>query len=374
LRRVFQPHGNGNPGCGPRARRPIRWRGALGGAGALALAVLTLRREALPARRDLVGLACVALGVVFGFPLCSAVALRSVPAAHALGSSGSHRCHGAICRAAQRGAARERILARIHARALLCSRSAARRRLCTPLRPMAGCSWPWCALLLATVRARGWHGASAAGAWISWALVLSLPLSLGLCALALAQRHFRQRSALRPGSASATSLWSACIWAFCLVSRALAHHHRPRQSGAAGPTGARAGLVLATSKRARDFGHADHGRLRAAVRGVRQPSAGAGRDAAKNRRSPPSRAACQRRLVVRATSPAPTPPKKSTRCSPGQRCAAMVEEWRAARVFRFTHDHRALSRAVSRGSRRRARRPCRCAASRGAGKDAHVGR
>jgi drug/metabolite transporter (DMT)-like permease len=53
-------------------------------AGGLALLVLLARREHLPARADLRSLALVALGVVFGFPLCSAIALQSVPAVHAL--------------------------------------------------------------------------------------------------------------------------------------------------------------------------------------------------------------------------------------------------------------------------------------------------
>ncbi|HEY0469575.1 MAG TPA: DMT family transporter, partial [Polyangiaceae bacterium] len=53
-------------------------------AGGLALLVLRLKRERWPARSDLSSLALVALGVVLGFPLCSAIALRSVPAAHAL--------------------------------------------------------------------------------------------------------------------------------------------------------------------------------------------------------------------------------------------------------------------------------------------------
>ncbi|HEY3254775.1 MAG TPA: DMT family transporter, partial [Polyangiaceae bacterium] len=53
-------------------------------AGGLALLVLAARRERLPAKTDLKSLALVALGVVFGFPLCSALALGSVPAVHAL--------------------------------------------------------------------------------------------------------------------------------------------------------------------------------------------------------------------------------------------------------------------------------------------------
>ncbi|CAA9561533.1 MAG: Permease of the drug/metabolite transporter (DMT) superfamily [uncultured Thermomicrobiales bacterium] len=51
-------------------------------AAALAGALLLLLRERPPARRHRRGLAIVALGVVIGFPLCSALALRSVPAVH----------------------------------------------------------------------------------------------------------------------------------------------------------------------------------------------------------------------------------------------------------------------------------------------------
>ncbi|WP_425146216.1 DMT family transporter [Deinococcus sp.] len=51
-------------------------------AGALALALLLIRRERLPAREHWLGLGLVALGVVFGFPVFTSLALRSVPAAH----------------------------------------------------------------------------------------------------------------------------------------------------------------------------------------------------------------------------------------------------------------------------------------------------
>ncbi|TDV26759.1 drug/metabolite transporter (DMT)-like permease [Paraburkholderia caballeronis] len=52
-------------------------------AGALAIALLLAFREARPARRELLPLAIVALGVVVGFPLLTALALRHVNAAHA---------------------------------------------------------------------------------------------------------------------------------------------------------------------------------------------------------------------------------------------------------------------------------------------------
>lgn len=51
-------------------------------AGILALLVLLIRREPLPARRHWFGLLLVAIGVVIGFPLFSALALQSLPASH----------------------------------------------------------------------------------------------------------------------------------------------------------------------------------------------------------------------------------------------------------------------------------------------------
>lgn len=48
----------------------------------LALLVLLIRREPLPERRHWFGLVMVAIGVVIGFPLFSALALQSLPASH----------------------------------------------------------------------------------------------------------------------------------------------------------------------------------------------------------------------------------------------------------------------------------------------------
>lgn len=53
-------------------------------AGLLGLALLLLFREKRPSYRDLVSLAVVALGVVVGFPLLTALALRHVTAAHSI--------------------------------------------------------------------------------------------------------------------------------------------------------------------------------------------------------------------------------------------------------------------------------------------------
>lgn len=57
-------------------------RGAL--AGLIAALILCFRRERWPAARELASLSVVALGVVIGFPLCTALALRHVPAYHAV--------------------------------------------------------------------------------------------------------------------------------------------------------------------------------------------------------------------------------------------------------------------------------------------------
>lgn len=53
-------------------------------AGALALCLLLLFRQRRPTRSQLVSLAVVAAGVVVGFPLLTALALKSVTAAHAI--------------------------------------------------------------------------------------------------------------------------------------------------------------------------------------------------------------------------------------------------------------------------------------------------
>ena len=53
-------------------------------AGVLALALLLLFREPRPSKADLSSLAIIALGVVAGFPLLSALALRHITSAHSL--------------------------------------------------------------------------------------------------------------------------------------------------------------------------------------------------------------------------------------------------------------------------------------------------
>jgi drug/metabolite transporter (DMT)-like permease len=58
--------------------------GRAAGAGILAVLLLAATRQKLPARSELVPLLVVAGGVVLGFPLLTALALKSVPSAHAI--------------------------------------------------------------------------------------------------------------------------------------------------------------------------------------------------------------------------------------------------------------------------------------------------
>ncbi len=58
--------------------------GRAAGAGILAALLLAAMRQRLPARGDIIPLLVVAGGVVLGFPLLTALALKSVPSAHAI--------------------------------------------------------------------------------------------------------------------------------------------------------------------------------------------------------------------------------------------------------------------------------------------------
>ena len=158
-------------------------------AGVLALGVLAVRRERLPARTDLVPLLLVAAGVVFGFPLCSAIALRSVPAAHALvfiGLAPMTTALVAVLRNGERPSFTFWLASSCGAAAVFAFGFTQ-----ASLHIAAADGW----LLAAVLSAAFGYGEGARltrrlGGWrvISWALVLSLPLTLGLSAVALA-RH-----------------------------------------------------------------------------------------------------------------------------------------------------------------------------------------
>ena len=155
-------------------------------AGVLAVIVLALRRERLPARADLLSLGIVALGVVFGFPVCSAIALRSVPAVHALVIIGLVPMATAAVAVVRNG-----------------ERPSPKFWLASSLGALSVLAFGFTQASLHWVAADGWMIASVLGAalgysegarltrrlggWrvISWALVLSLPLTLGLSAFSL---------------------------------------------------------------------------------------------------------------------------------------------------------------------------------------------
>ena len=157
-------------------------------AGLLALAVLLVRRERLPARADLMPLLLVALGVVFGFPLCSAIALRSVPAVHALviiGLVPMATALLAVLRNGERPSVSFWVSSSCGALAVFAFGFTQ-----ASLRIAAADGW----LVAAVLSAAFGYGEGARltrrlGGWrvISWALVLSLPPSLALSILALAQ-------------------------------------------------------------------------------------------------------------------------------------------------------------------------------------------
>ena len=155
-------------------------------AGGVSLLVLAARRERLPARADLLPLALVALGVVFGFPLCSAIALRTVPAVHALvivGLIPMATASMAVLRNGERPSPKFWLASSLGAASVFVFGFAQ-----GSLHLVAADGW----MLLAVSSAAFGYSEGARltprlGGWrvISWALVLSLPLTSSLSAWAL---------------------------------------------------------------------------------------------------------------------------------------------------------------------------------------------
>lgn len=155
-------------------------------AGLLGLLLLLALRQPRPARADLPALLLVALGVVVGFPLLTALALQFVTAAHALVFVGLLPLATASF-AVLRGGERPRPI--FWAFSLLGSLLVAGYAL----QAAGAASLRGDGLMLAAVVACGLGYAEGArlsrrlGGWqvISWALVLSLPLMLPLALLTL---------------------------------------------------------------------------------------------------------------------------------------------------------------------------------------------
>ncbi len=155
-------------------------------AGVLAVCLLAAFREARPKREDLVSLSIVALGVVVGFPLLTALALKHITSAHSVVFIGllplSTAIFGVI-----RGGERPRPAFWVFS----CLGSALVAGFA--LSQNADVSLTGDGLMLAAIivcglgYAEGAHLSRRLGGWqvISWALVLSLPVMGGLALLTL---------------------------------------------------------------------------------------------------------------------------------------------------------------------------------------------
>lgn len=148
-------------------------------AGMLALGLLLLFKEKRPDRRDIVSLAVVALGVVVGFPLLTALALQHVTSAHSIVFIGLLPLATAIF-GVIRGGERPKPafwLFSVLGSTLVAGFALAQGLTASPVGD---------ALMLAAVIACGLGYAEGArlsrilGGWqvISWALVLSLPIMI----------------------------------------------------------------------------------------------------------------------------------------------------------------------------------------------------
>jgi drug/metabolite transporter (DMT)-like permease len=150
-------------------------------AGTLALLVLALRHERLPSYADLKSLGVVALGVIFGFPLCSAIALQSVPAVHALVIVGLVPMATALMAVLRNG---ERPSPKFWLASTLGAASVFGFGFThASLQVVAADGWMLAAVLSAAVGySEGARLTPRLGGWrvISWALVLSLPVTSGL--------------------------------------------------------------------------------------------------------------------------------------------------------------------------------------------------
>ncbi|MGF6598039.1 drug/metabolite transporter (DMT)-like permease [Paraburkholderia sp. GAS448] len=150
-------------------------------AGTLGLALLLVFRQTRPAKRDFLPLAMVALGVVVGFPLLTALALRHITAAHAVVFIGLLPLATAIF-GVMRGGERPQPAF------WLCSAIGSATVVAFALRNGVEASPVGDLLMVAAIVVCGLGYAEGArlsrhlGGWqvISWALVLSLPVMLPL--------------------------------------------------------------------------------------------------------------------------------------------------------------------------------------------------
>jgi drug/metabolite transporter (DMT)-like permease len=155
-------------------------------AGLLALGLLMIFRERRPARSDLFSLALIAGGVVVGFPLLTALALRTITSAHSIVYIGLLPLATAAF-GVMRGGDRPRPAFWIFSTlGSLCVASFALLR--SDVKLAAGDGLMVAAILVCGLGyAEGAQLSRRLGGWqvISWALVLSLPVMLGAALLLL---------------------------------------------------------------------------------------------------------------------------------------------------------------------------------------------
>jgi drug/metabolite transporter (DMT)-like permease len=149
-------------------------------AGSIALVMLLAGRQRPPARSDAGGLVLVALGVVVGFPLLSALALRHMAAGHAIVFTGLlplSTAAFAVLRGGERPDARFWLFA-VLGGAFVAAFALAGGGASTPegdllmLAAIAVCGLGYAEGAVLSRRLGGWQV-------ISWALVLALPAMLG---------------------------------------------------------------------------------------------------------------------------------------------------------------------------------------------------
>jgi drug/metabolite transporter (DMT)-like permease len=156
-------------------------------AGALAAALLALRREPLPRRDQLPRLAVAAGGVVVGFPLLSALALVSVPSSHAAITAGiipAATVVAAVLRAGERPSPGFWLASAAGLVSVLAFAAASGHGL-----PRTGDLLMLAAVVLVAFGyTEGAVLSRELGGWrvISWALVLSLPVTIPVTAVAAA--------------------------------------------------------------------------------------------------------------------------------------------------------------------------------------------
>jgi drug/metabolite transporter (DMT)-like permease len=157
-------------------------------AGILAMLLLAATRQPIPPRRLWFGLSIVAFGCVLGFPLFSAIALKTVPAAHGaviIGLLPAATAIMAVIRGGERPSAAFWVASLCGLVAVLffaVAQGAGRPQIADGLILIA-------VILGALGYAEGGVLARELGAWqvISWALVLSAPVLVPIVAIRIAQ-------------------------------------------------------------------------------------------------------------------------------------------------------------------------------------------